>query len=891
MASRNRRPPPPCVEDEQESLAKEHVGSVVSATSEEEPKHRGDIDQHPILLPVHEHNPERRFVIIPGAAEEDAPKTDQARYEANTCRKYVLVDSEGGTSGKEDKPKLDSPKEKFARSEDRPNQPKEKSTRSEEKTDLPKEKRELPKRKSHQDLPRLSTDFEHTEPSIRRSSSRRDRERPLVHQEPQDYSGSREKSSTRPPDSAFLSPAAVKLAAGRRDRAYSDVRSDTSGRSGRSPSTRRDADVEVSDRKRPHRSSRYPASPALHRRASSTTDVPNRDDRSAERPKSFIQPYGYGDPDEILAYMAPGDDFMARKPGRDASPPRRARHSKSPPHPRGAREMPGASPNRRHQPRSATRDRDGYSSDESYMGRRSNRGERPHSKRSALESDHPSVLSAGQARRPNPMVGAAVPVLAAGLATQFLDDPPQPSSRSATFPTDKSKRIGERSVSPSSAMSASPSRRPPSSKKGAQAGSHSRDASIGSVSNGSASQPPLVPGSLPRSGTLEKPPPGPVASLARQESLDPHSPTLYWQPGRADEQHDAEEDVTSRALARLPDCRWKHPALARHRVGSDQLLTLKRAENFTICPGCYGALFANTEFQHLFVPAPIRSGDQVISCDFGASPWYRIAYLMTLKHEYPDLRLLQGIASVAARSQACAGGQLAPRIWYSMMAPSSRRPISTFNVCLGCAKMVEVLLPNLAGVFVPLDSHETTRGICELHFAPERKRFFDYFDEMKTTSARALSRRTAPDLIELVDRVREISLHEECLRNTPIPNRKWHVLQQVPEFTVCEECFNTVVWPMIEDEDNGSEIARNFYKYKQSKPVAACQLYSTRMRRVFLEACKYDDFEFLASCVLNRLRVLGEIKARYNELQREDQEDPEVQDDLAVLAKQLKEIE
>jgi hypothetical protein len=326
-------------------------------------------------------------------------------------------------------------------------------------------------------------------------------------------------------------------------------------------------------------------------------------------------------------------------------------------------------------------------------------------------------------------------------------------------------------------------------------------------------------------------------------------------------------------------------------MGSEQFLALKQAENFTICPDCYGRLFANTEFQHQFVQAPIRSGDQVISCDFGSSPWYRIAYLMTLKHGYPDLRLLQGIASVAARSQACAGSQLASRIWYSMMAPNSRRPIQTFNVCLGCAKMVEVLLPNLAGVFVPLDSHEPTRGICELHFAPERKRFFDYFEEMKTTSDLALTRRTTPDLIELVDRVRDISLHEECLRNTPIPNRKWHIMQLLPEFTVCEECFNAVVWPMIEDGDSRSEMPRNFYKNKQLKPVAACQLYSQRMRQVFLEACQYDDYEFLASCLLKRAHILTEVRARYNELQRIDQDDPDVQQQLAKLARQFREAE
>ncbi|KAK4155448.1 hypothetical protein C8A00DRAFT_13503 [Chaetomidium leptoderma] len=878
-ASHSKRPPPPCVEDEKESLAKEHAGSVVSDTSDEEAQHRGDIDQQPILLPVHEHNPERRFVLVPGAAEDDAPKTDQARYDANTCRKYVLVDSENGTDsgeGGKDKQKQGPPKDKPAR------------------PDGAKERPDIPKRKSHQDLPRLTTDLEEDDDEIsirpiRRSGSRRDRERPVVHQEAQDYPpSSRDRSSARPPDSAFLLPAAVKYAAGRRDRAYSDARSDTGKRPSRSPSTRRDADVEVSGRRRPHHSSRYPAaSPGLHRRASSTTSVPVRDGSPAERPISFMQPYGHGDPDEIFAFMAPGDDFMTGKPGRDVSPQRRARNSNSPPHPRGAREMPGPSPNRRRPPRPTTRDRDGYSSDDSYKERRPNRTERPHPTRSALDPDYPLMPPPDQSRRPGSR--PTVPSSLVAHAAQFPDDPPQPSPRSATFPADKSRRVGERSISPSPAASTSPSRRPARGSKVAQPGLHSRDASIGSASNGSASLPSSVPTALARASTLDRPLPGPVATLARQESSDPQSPTLYWQPHR-DEEGNVCEDEISHGLVSLPDCRWKNPTLARNRAGSEQFLTLKRAENFTICPACYGALFANTQFQHLFVSAPTRSGDQVISCDFGSSPWYRIAYLMTMQHEYPDLRLLQGIASVAARSQVCTGTQPASRIWYSMMAPHSRRPVQTFNACHGCAKMVEVLLPNLAGVFVPLDSHEATRGICELHFAPDRKRFFDYFDEMKTTSAKSLSRRTAPNLTELVDRIREISLHEECLRNTPIPNRRWHVMQRVPEFTVCEECFNIVVWPKIESEDD-SEVPTNFYKSKQLMPLAACQLYSARMRRVFREACKYDDFEFLASCVLHRLQVLAEVKERYKELQREDPGDPDVQDVLADLAKQFRDVE
>lgn len=382
----------------------------------------------------------------------------------------------------------------------------------------------------------------------------------------------------------------------------------------------------------------------------------------------------------------------------------------------------------------------------------------------------------------------------------------------------------------------------------------------------------------------------PATSATREDSSEPNSPVLYWEAGHPDEQADADYDVQNEVIARLPDCRWKHPTVARSRASSIQFFTLKHAENFAICSDCYDAVFANTEFHHLFVPAPVRSGGQLISCDFGASPWYRIAYALTLKHGHPDLRLLQGIASVAARSQACAGGQLATRIWYGIMSPNLRRPIQTFNVCLSCARMVEVLLPNLAGVFVPLDGHEPTRGICDLHFAPERKRFFTYFRQMEDTSLRALRRRTAPDLAELGDRIRDISLHDECLRNTPVPNRKWHVLKQIPEFTVCEECFDAVVWPRLEGGDD-SEIPLNFYKYRQPRPLAACQLYSERMRKVFRLACEYNDFEYLESCVLERMAALAEIRARYNELQREDPDDPDVLQELAALAKRFKEVE
>jgi DNA repair exonuclease SbcCD ATPase subunit len=53
---------PPIVEDEAESLAKE-LGSTITAPAEEEPQHRGEIDQHPILQLLHESNPLKHTIV------------------------------------------------------------------------------------------------------------------------------------------------------------------------------------------------------------------------------------------------------------------------------------------------------------------------------------------------------------------------------------------------------------------------------------------------------------------------------------------------------------------------------------------------------------------------------------------------------------------------------------------------------------------------------------------------------------------------------------------------------------------------------------------------------------------------------------------------------------
>ena len=817
-----------------------------------------------------ENNPERRFVIVSGTesnseGESAEPKTAKTKYDANTGRKKVPASS-SDEDGKENR-----------------------------------RRPELTKRKSHTDLPRLDThpdDYDSGRAPINRSNSRRHREKAHVSQESRDYSD--RNGSSRPPEDAYLSPEPVIRTSGGRERAYWDLNPAANGGMSRRKSMRGDARVAAPDDS--HSTATQSAGPGLHRRAASTTDRPNAD------LKPLIAEYKYSDPDHALAFMMQDDDI----------PPRRSkkgeRTSNSPPYPPSEQDRrPSRSPSFANR-RQSFREQGQYYGDDSFKSQRSEHG-RP--RRPTLERDSSSLLSPDQAWPPTrnrsksksgSMSPLPSPRIAQGGEFPDGDNSPLPSPRSprsATFPPTEreSQRYDDRPVTPSPPAGTSPPRRTEDMDRHPRSRANSRAATLNIFSNSAPSVVLPVPIPMGRSDVSDRrPSPAPPSpSIPRHDSVDAGSPKQYWQPGPFDPSKQNalldkpiasyrrySEDVSKGVLPQLPDCSWKSPG--RRRASEGQFLTLPRS-GFDVCSDCYSAVFANTDFGRLFVPATKRP-DQPMSCDFGSSPWHRIAYLMTLKSRMPDLRLLQGISSVAARQQPCAGDKPANRIWYSIMDPKGQqKPIRTFNACTSCAKMAEVLLPNLAGVFVPLSSaSEPTRGVCELHFSPDRRRFTEYFDILERASDKALNRRTAPNIQGMAERIKERSELDECPRNKLVENQKWHIMQNLPEFTVCDECFEDVVWPYIRDKDQ-TDIPRDFYNKRQVLPTASCMLYSERMRDVFRRACRRDDMDLLVAKVTEKLKLDHDIKTRIALLERDDPDDSWVQRELQTLARQLKENE
>jgi hypothetical protein len=449
--------------------------------------------------------------------------------------------------------------------------------------------------------------------------------------------------------------------------------------------------------------------------------------------------------------------------------------------------------------------------------------------------------------------------------------------RAETFPQRSGSRSpgGSRPVSPFSPTDETP--RPydrldpmdaaPTHPRSRRRQSHSSATPI-STPTGS-NFPPTLPISIPssnRPAEASRLPSFPAFDENRAQGARPADSSPYWQPPPFQPNNldtpvgtyrRYSEDIESGSIAPLPAC----PRTEFVR-GRNDWLTLPggHGQSFDMCPSCFKSTIAPTEFHNAFVLAPRRPPDSEVICDFGSSPWFRIAWLLTRKERRRDLSLFYGLSKVAATTLPCLGKHQAARQWHSIIDPKTRTPIQNFSVCQSCVKSIEVLLPPLRGIFVKTDPRRPTEDqplrVCDLRF--DSKRFIQYFDALETTADKADEEDAPPNTRALVSLVKRFAAFPECQRSKDLVEARWNVITQLPEFTVCAECFEDVVWPELEE---GKPIPMMFHKSMQRISKASCQLYSPKMRGIFRTAVDGDDYKLLASKARERKAVEMAYKA------------------------------
>lgn len=809
--SRSRpSPPPPTVDDEDTIITKEH-GYCRTVIPEEEASSRGDADQNPAIMEVHEFNPERRFVII---------DDDQAAVANGDSSDFV-----------DEKSNPIPPKPSNSPPAPRPSDPVPHHRRA------PSDGLSPPstgRRRSRQDLPVLDTELcDHRQAEHHRSRSAVNGPRP-------DYFNSyRPSRPSRQYGDQLLSPDIMKQSSrGREEDYYSG---------------------EYRDRPREKRYSRISPEHSTRRSETGPEYRPPRRPISNDRDGDRINREYYSSSLRDENSTRPVQSFSRDSTKSSARISREHSRSKDE-HPKPVQPLPTQKPLVVQEDRELDIHR------------------APEPEQVKLEKI-PSRSGAAPIEK-TPSRTSTMPI--PKLPNYDTEQPPMPRS-AATFSVSKHSETTVQSPLPypeEDGFHIDPLSMPPDARR-------SIDGPAG----------PIYMPKLPPESSTEVPerriPPD--SGSSQSDSKPPE--VKEWKPPSFDpEKHGAipdrpvgtyrrySENRENEASDRLPNCPRMKPV-----TGKVDWLTLPRTD-FNICPECYGQVFSNSDYRTHFHPV-LRSTVDPISCDFGSSPWYRIAWLLILKKKSEDLQVFHDISAVssAARSQRCPGDRRTTRDWYTIKDPYTKRPVPEFTVCYQCAKTVEALLPTLCGIFGPLESRSSpVRSSCALHFAPDRTDFVLYFDSFETTADRAQSSKNGPDLGSLAQKLERLSVHNECREDKPVVDGYWHFMQFLPEFTVCGDCFEDVVRPRLTDEN---VIARNFYIKPQKISHATCQLYSARMRDIFKRACRRNDPKYLETKVRERLAIESSIKNKLSKLDREGQRDVRTEKQIDDLIEQWKEWE
>ncbi|KAK2746322.1 hypothetical protein FQN57_003203 [Myotisia sp. PD_48] len=278
--------------------------------------------------------------------------------------------------------------------------------------------------------------------------------------------------------------------------------------------------------------------------------------------------------------------------------------------------------------------------------------------------------------------------------------------------------------------------------------------------------------------------------------------------------------------------------------------TLAGLPHLDICPSC-ATQVGSSPFRHLLTTSQPKPSNVTVRCSF-SEPWIRLAWVQTLKLRLNHLELLYLISRPPPSCRPCQGPVPSIRTWYKIIDPETRRVIPDFTACASCFRNVEILLPSLH------DSFETSPNVhkstCDFHTSSPR--FIRYLDLLDAAVAKMKYGQQKPDLREFIRYAMRKSTMYDCPRDRSVVGH-WHYIPELPELTVCEDCYDDVVWPQGNDPI-ASLVSRTVQLLPETGSrssrgrAASCQLYSPRMRTKFHDAVRTRDFEYLRASVLAR---------------------------------------
>ncbi len=279
-----------------------------------------------------------------------------------------------------------------------------------------------------------------------------------------------------------------------------------------------------------------------------------------------------------------------------------------------------------------------------------------------------------------------------------------------------------------------------------------------------------------------------------------------------------------------------------------------------ICPSCMVVLGAS-RFRDMFIPSTSKVPGQRILCDF-SRPWVRHAWTQIIKQRRSSLEMIYQIIRNSETTKRCPGKGSDVRAWYRLPDPQTGNNIPNFDACSECVRSVEIIFPQLRGIF-KRSGALVQEKTCDLN--TQSGRHDSYLSLLDAAALQYdVERLREPNIQAFADFARKTARVRECTRDDMVMVQVWHFIPSLPEFTICEECFDQVVWP-VADQPIASRVNRTLQLVPGAyhKSGISCQLYSERMRKIFLEAVKFADFEYLKQVALRRYGVERRLQEKH----------------------------
>jgi hypothetical protein len=353
-----------------------------------------------------------------------------------------------------------------------------------------------------------------------------------------------------------------------------------------------------------------------------------------------------------------------------------------------------------------------------------------------------------------------------------------------------------------------------------------------------------------------------IPRLQRVRSNSMRSQSSY--DGKRNERNERKRVILSMDKP-MPSCPRSEPSSSY-----EHWYTMDNAPNFDLCPTCYDGVFRDTPFAYDFKLRRPHELNISRYCDF-SSAWMRLAWLLTVKQQRSSPDLISALARIYETERPCQKDRAVSNgIWYGIPDPRDGVHIANFVICPCDKAYLEALFPSLRGYFTKIPSNDPRmdrRYKCSLRVTS--RRFPKYLDLLVDLDEEAHKRNRPVNLEPFVQLARTNAFKGECQRDKALFRKSWHYIPQLPDFTVCEECYDDVVLPAAQGRN---KLANMFIRSIQPVPDediegTSCCLYSTRMRSVFERALRDEDFKYLKRKAQERKQAESRLNRKRGDLE------------------------